>query len=422
MSTILRGRRLTTARVAWTTVTLLAVTLFFVSLPALYKGFRTLYGDDAHSVLRANLAQLGLSVDFYASYLFALGVVVAVACFALAVIIFYRKSNEMMALFTSMMLILLGTTFWGIPDVLATINPTLGYLGNVLAVLSLASLFLFLYLFPDGQFVPHWTFWLAILLLAVMTPIALFPGPPFDMSNWSPLAFALFLLFWVLPGVITQVYRYRHVSSPMQRQQTKWVIFGLTASLTGWAGVITLLAAVPSLRPGSVAADFVGATATAGFVLLIPLSLTIAMLWHHLYDIDTLINRTLVYGALTAMLAVVYFGSVAVTEATFRALTGQEQQPQLAVVVSTLVIAALFNPLRRRIQSFIDRRFYRRKYDARKTLEAFSAKLREETNLDALSEDLVEVVRETIQPAHVSLWLRPDTPPKGERVDRSPLI
>jgi hypothetical protein len=124
------------------------------------------------------------------------------------------------------------------------------------------------------------------------------------------------------------------------------------------------------------------------------------------------INRTLVYGALTALLVAVYFGGVTLTQVIFRTLTGQEDQPQLAIVVSTLVIAALLNPLRRRIQSFIDRRFYRRKYDAARTLEAFSAKLRSETDLDALSDDLVGVVRETMQPAHVSLWLRPDSAAK----------
>jgi hypothetical protein len=155
-------------------------------------------------------------------------------------------------------------------------------------------------------------------------------------------------------------------------------------------------------------------------VIGIPISIGIAILRYRLYEIDTLINRTLVYGALTVLLAIVYFGGVTATEAIFRTLTGQEQQPQLAVVVSTLVIAALFTPLRLRIQSFIDRRFYRRKYDARKTLEAFSAKLRDETDLDALNNDLVGVVRETMQPTHVSLWLRPDPPPRasgaGEQV------
>jgi hypothetical protein len=152
-------------------------------------------------------------------------------------------------------------------------------------------------------------------------------------------------------------------------------------------------------------------------LLVIPVFTYIAILKYRLYDIDVVINRTLVYGGLTAILAAIYFGGVATTQAIFRGLTGQEQQPQLAIVVSTLVIAALFNPLRRRIQGFIDRRFYRSKYDAAKTLEAFSAKLRDETDLDALSDDLTKVVKETMQPAHVTLWLRPDTVSKDQQTD-----
>jgi hypothetical protein len=147
----------------------------------------------------------------------------------------------------------------------------------------------------------------------------------------------------------------------------------------------------------------------------IPIATGIAILRYRLYDIDILINRTLVYGALTVMLALVYFGGVATTQAIFRVLGGQQEQPQLAIVVSTLVIAALFMPLRRRIQSFIDRRFYRRKYDARKTLEAFSAKLRDKTDLDRLGEDLMGVVKETMQPAHVSVWLHPDPALKDKK-------
>ena len=136
------------------------------------------------------------------------------------------------------------------------------------------------------------------------------------------------------------------------------------------------------------------------------------------YDIDIIINRTLVYGSLTSMLVTLYFGSVAATQTILRALTGQTEQPQLAIVVSTLLITALFNPLRRRIQSFIDRRFYRGKYDARKTLEAFSARLRDKTNLETLAYELTGVITETMQPEHVSLWLRPDRPLKGEHTDR----
>jgi hypothetical protein len=145
----------------------------------------------------------------------------------------------------------------------------------------------------------------------------------------------------------------------------------------------------------------------------LPVAAGIAILRYRLYDIDVVLNRTLVYGGLTVILAAVYFGGVVTTQALMGALTGQEEQSQLTIVVSTLVIATLFNPLRYRIQAFIDRRFYRRKYDARKTLETFSAKLRDETDLDALSDDLVGVVRETMQPAHASLWLRPDTSPRG---------
>src|SRR5829696_83459 len=190
-----------------------------------------------------------------------------------------------------------------------------------------------------------------------------------------------------------------------ERQQIKWFGYGAAVFLST---AFLLLFANEQTSEWLVFAGFVVG------LLAIPVTVGVAILRYDLYDIDLLINRTLVYGSRTVLLGAVYFGGVTATQAIFRAFASQEDQPQLVIVVSTLLIAALFNPPRRRIQTFIDRRFYRRKYDAGRTLEAFSAKLRNDTDRDALSEDLVRVVRETMQPAHVSLWLSPETLPKSE--------
>jgi hypothetical protein len=183
------------------------------------------------------------------------------------------------------------------------------------------------------------------------------------------------------------------------------------AALGGY-GVFT---ALDLLFQSALLASLLGNTAFFVLMLLIPISIAVAILRYRLHNIDLLINRTLVYGTLTATLVALYFSGIVVLQRVFVALTGEKST--LAVVASTLTIAALFNPLRRRLQGFVDRRFYRKKYDAAKTLEAFSAKLRNETDLDALSNDLVGVVRETMQPAHVSLWLRTDTGSKGQQED-----
>jgi hypothetical protein len=261
----------------------------------------------------------------------------------------------------------------------------------------------------------------------------LFPTGRLPSRRWRPLAwiagisgavlFALFLLFdrpdkvggaiaamtiaavivifaAIVISAFSLVVRYRRASG-VERQQLKW--FALAAVL-GASYIVGELLGLKRLFGGTFWNLLDAATNTALYA-----AVGVAVLRHRLYDIDLLINRTLVYGSLTGTLALVYFGGVTATQALFRSLTGQEQLPQYAVVASTLVIAALFNPLRRRIQRFIDRSFYRRKYDAAKTLEGFSTKLRDETDLEALKGDLVGVVGETMQPAHVSVWLRPDT-------------
>jgi len=303
--------------------------------------------------------------------------------------------------------------------------PTIGLLGIYL-----------LLLFPDGRLLSGrwrplaWFSGAVILSLSVAEGLA--PGPlenqggvrnPFGLEEFPWLADAAYLVLPLLPlcilaSALSMVLRFRR-SGGEEREQIKWIAF--VASVTGLLYLIAILSPfifAPEIvsgggrQPPPLWVELLFSVAALGFAG-VPVAIGFAVLKYRLYDIDVVINRTLVYGSLTAMLVLVYFGGVATTQAIFRALTGQEHQPQLAVVVSTLVIAALFNPLRRRIQSFIDRRFYRRKYDARKTLQAFSTKLRDETDLSALSDNLVGVVRETMQPSHVSLWLRPDPVPRS---------
>jgi hypothetical protein len=199
----------------------------------------------------------------------------------------------------------------------------------------------------------------------------------------------------------------------VERQQIKWFAYAAVAYAS--TGILAYI--IPRVIDTPLWFERVGFALNIVSIPAIPIAIGIAILRYRLYDIDILINRTLVYGSLTLMLALVYFGGVTATQALFGILTDQQELPQLVVVTSTLLIAALFNPLRRRIQSFIDRRFYRSKYDAIKTLEDFSVKLRDVTDPDALSDDLVGVVRETMQPAHVSLWLRPEKALKGAQTD-----
>ena len=288
-------------------------------------------------------------------------------------------------------------------------------------------------LFPDGY--PPSNSWrpvgwlgaLSIGLTVVSSTIVLWPerGPALVTGDESPShVLDVVLLFAAVPmmlvaglgAVISLFVRFRRARGD-ERQQIKW--FVSAAALTFFWMLAFAVVLGELLRAGGGLPRVTGALSGLLVLPSIPIATAIAILRYSLYDIDRIINRTLVYGSLTVMLALLYFGGVSAIQALFGALTGQEEQPQLAIVVSTLVIAALFNPLRRRIKSFIDRSFYRSKYDAAKTLEAFSAKLREETDLDALSDALTSVVSETMQPAHVSVWLHPDPTLKDKRKKRA---
>jgi len=270
--------------------------------------------------------------------------------------------------------------------------------------------------FPDGRLPSrrwHPLVWLVGAGVVVyVVDAALEPGGPDPLGVELPgdvygvlVVVSIGLLIVGIVGAAASVALRLWRARGQERQQIKWLVYATSVVVIGALGAVFLPLPLGDVFYGVMIYGFAG----------MPVAVGVAILRYRLYDIDLVINRTLVYGPLTVLLAATYYGSVAVLQGVFRALTGQ--QSTLAVVASTLAIAALFVPLRRRIQGFIDRVFYRRKYDARKTLEAFSAKLRDETDLDTSRDDLIEVVGETMQPAHVSLWLRSDLPPKGKQTD-----
>jgi hypothetical protein len=294
------------------------------------------------------------------------------------------------------------------------------WLYSWLWVPSLGLLIFLSLLFPDGRFLSsrwRWFGRLSALLTVLGAVLAAFsPGPivlglsgirnPLGVevlpNAYKPVQALMLVLLAI--SVVSLLMRRLYVRG-VERQQTKW--FTYTAAVSASGAILDYIISEPL---GLVWLGWIGHALVLIGLAGMPISMGIAITRYRLYEIDILINRTLVYGSLTAILVALYFGGIVVLQRVFVILTGQ--QSTLAVVASTLLIAALFTPLRRRIQSFIDRRFYRRKYDARKILEAFSATLRDEMDLDAVSDDLLVVVRETMQPAHVSLWLRPDTPPQ----------
>jgi hypothetical protein len=287
------------------------------------------------------------------------------------------------------------------------------WLQSWLWMLFVGLLVFLLLLFPTGRLSSsRWRpfAWVSVAMISVaviwssiISPDVRPDAPP------SPVQLSVMLLGLVAAASVVVG---RRGARGVERQQIKWLLYAGAIFFVGPTFQITVSYV---LRVEGTWALWVGNILGVVSGLGVPVAIGFAILRYRLYDIDRIINRTLVYGSLTATLVALYFGGIVLSQRVLILLIGQ--QSTLAVVASTLLIAALFTPLRRRIQSFIDRSFYRMKYDARKTIEAFASKLRDETDLEALNNELVGVVRETMQPAHVSLWLRPDkAPKKGEPV------
>jgi hypothetical protein len=416
--TQLRGYKLSLARAAWIVLAVTALALWVASIPPGYAQYLTVCtkalcpNQQATPDMVQALHSAGLSLQFYAIYLTTLSVVWVLIFCGIGAIIAWRKSRDWMALLVSLTLVILGLAINTDYQQLATLYPITQLPGELLQFLMDTLPLLVGYLFPSGRFVPRWTRWLALLVVLFVGGGSFFPASPFNTNNWpGPLTTALALaVFGTL--LFAQFYRYFRVSTPVQRQQTKWVVLGIMATIIYFIALLILTTLNPALTQANSLGSLFAEASYFLAVLIVPLAIAFSILRYRLWDIDLLINRTLVYAILTGVLALIYFGCVFLLQAIIGGLTGQAKQSPVIIVGSTLAIAVLFQPLRRHIQAIIDRRFYRRKYDAARTLAAFSITLRNEMDLSQLHEHVVAVVQETMQPTHVSLWLRP---PEHER-------
>jgi len=422
VDTRLYGPWLIFARIVWIAVVVISLTVSLVDIPLQFARLHIVcVGSDCEQQLTASIVRdlhkLNLSIDFFAASVIILEFGFYFVWVVVAFVIFWRKSNDWMALLVALFLVLFpATQSLGSPGDVGTALPSLHVLTSILDDLGWLLLLLFFFLFPDGRFVPRWTAWGALGYMLLNIIGDLFPNLP--SNGVISFFFGLPLLALVVGiGLFSQVYRYIRISNPVQRQQTKWVLFGVIAAVALFIVLAFPLIPIPKEVRGTMFGVLIDNTLFHCAVLLIPLSIGFSILRYRLYDIDLLINRTLVYGTLTLLLALIYFGCVFVLQNLVRGFTGQVGQSPLIIVGSTLAIAALFQPLRRGIQRIIDRRFYRQKYDAARTLATFSAPLRNEVELNQLREHLITVVQETMQPTHVSLWLRPS---EHERKRRNP--
>jgi hypothetical protein len=411
-NTTLRGRWLLAARAGWVAVAALILGL-------VTAGFAV--GLDRPELIHPKSAQAALAqAGVPGQVTVVVALIIPMAAFAATgLLIFWRRSDDWAAMLFALTLVTGTGLSMRAASAVERAAPALWLPARVVVTLATFLSLIVLFVFPDGRFVPRWTRLLvaaaapAVVLLADLPRVFVeLPDVPHGVSE-ARLGFAVLVWsgFWAA-GIYAQAYRYRHVSGPVQRQQTKWValILGLIF------GVLALGFVVPSLFVDTANAWFAWALlATVPLIVLFPVSVAVAILRHRLYDIDRLVSRTLTYGLLTVVLGAVYAGAVVVLG---QALNTRGGDSTLAVAASTLLVAALFQPLRRRIQGAVDRRFNRRRYDAAKTIEAFSARLRDELDLDTLSAELLAVVDQTMQPTSLSLWLRParlEAGPPGAR-------
>ena len=416
-NTTLHGQRLVLARAVWVAVALLTVGLFVAGIPVefaqLQLGCPTPACASSGQMTPVELRlveDLGLSRNFFAAYGVALEVVFAGVYAAVAALIFWRKSTDRLALFVALALLAFGTaTHPSTMNHLTAAYPVWRLPVAALHFVGSASFSLFLYLFPDGRFVPRWTRWVALVWIAWLLPRYWFPDwPPSGSDTWLAWPNSAVWLGALGTAVYAQVYRYRRVSNRVQRQQTKWVVFGIGMALTGFLSVNVVVSAVGLPAPasaGALATLMVGAALMYGALLLIPLSIGIAILRHHLFDIDILINRTLVYGALTVSVVGIYVLVVGYLGALFRMAGGQAN---LAIsVLATGLVALLFQPLRGRLQRGVNRLMYGPgRDDPYAVLSRLGQRLEATLAPEAVLPTIVATVKESLKLPYTAIALK----------------
>jgi hypothetical protein len=404
------------AQALCTLIILAVVSLDAISIPAAYTYLQKPCSPcDANSIQMTvaeahSLQSAHFNVAAYAAYVLALIVVSEFVYIGIGVLILMKRADDGMALFTAVMLVTFGgAAFTGTLRALPVGHGILWTLVYALNAFGQCAFIVFLLIFPSGRFMPRWTILPAIVWSAPWT-LQLLRNPTIDRYATMLISGPAFLIM-LATMIVAQVYRYKRLSTPFEKQQTKWVVFGVAVGLTTF-GVALIIANV--ILPASIAnapiGMLIGSTIVYSCLILLPVTIAIAILRSRLYDIDIIINRTLVYGSLTAILAGVYFGGVIGAQRLADQITGHTvgQQP-IAVVLTTLLISALFQPLRHSIQRTIDRRFYRSRYNASETVASFNASLRSEVDLTSLNERLLEVVETTMRPTHSFLWLADET-------------
>jgi signal transduction histidine kinase len=417
LSRILRGKWLMLARAMWLIVGALAIGLFFAAIPAEYRQLQLGCPTPACAsiggvapVELSLLVNLGLSPEFFAAYGIALELILGLVFIVVAILIFWQKSSDHQALFVSFALLLFGTATQTFTlSALVAAHPAWGLIVGSLHFLGSASFSLFLFIFPDGRFVPRWTRWVALVWIAWLFPRYWFPDwPPTGSATWLAWTNLVIWLGALGSAVYGQIYRYRRVSNWVQRQQTKWVVFGIALGLAVFLTVnIAVSAVVPvPTSAGEFTTLMVGAALMNSALLLIPLSIGVAVLRYHLFDIDILINRTLVYGVLTVSVVGIYVLVVGYLGVLFRTAGGQGQ---LAIsILATGLVALLFQPLRDRLQRGINRLIYGDRDDPYAVLSRLGQHLEATLAPEAVLPTIVDTVKESLKLPYTAITLKQD--------------